>query len=168
MEMLGPKSKKQWFRNPAINELNKFGFQINIPDSAVFNKGKLKWIVMNNKEGRVLVNYKTKDISLHRVRLWFLNAVRKRCKEGERGKGSEDRLFLKNFKEKEEKWAVVGPADADIHVDNFLVFDDKGSLNSSVKKIRPKTAKSGSVPRYMQNIHEENLKEVPTMLKPFR
>ena len=80
-----------WRNNKYENEnklaVKEVGLSISITDHAIFCQGKLKWVIMTNKHGIVQANYNVKNISLHRIRLWFSNAMHKRCKITSSGPG---------------------------------------------------------------------------------
>lgn len=119
LQMLAPPaikrpSSSQIFRNSNNPENAKsqnqqkpkeVGLDICVTDTAIFRNGKLKCIVMNNKQGRIFANFNVKNISLHRIRLWFSNAMHKRCKVVSTGIGwfepfdFEEKLY-KNTKPK--------------------------------------------------------------------
>lgn len=54
------------------------GVEVNVPDVAIFNKGRVKFATLNGANGKCLVRHNASKISLHKLRLMFANKVRKR------------------------------------------------------------------------------------------
>ena len=109
--LLYANKNKSNVRSSSQNKSKEVGLDICVTDTAIFRKGKLRCIVMNNKQGRIFANYNIKNISLHRIRLWFSNAMHKRWKVVNTGTGwfepfnFEDKLY-KNSKQKHENIAL--------------------------------------------------------------
>ena len=112
------------------NEIIKkeVGLDISITDTAIFKQGKLKWVVMKNKHGRVFANYNVKNISLHRIRLWFSNAMHKRWKEKNFGSGCfepfnlEDKLSISRQRKHENIYNIKADNNGkNIHLQFYLL-----------------------------------------------